>query len=133
MTLARILHFAGLALVFGWFMFGGIAHFTGTDFFTAIVPDFVPYKREVVLFTGVTDIAGALAVLWPRTRRFAGYALILYCICVLPVHTEMLRHAERYDIDASILWARLVFQPVLIWIIWAVTKPRALPAAPAST
>jgi uncharacterized membrane protein len=137
MTLAHILRGAGFLLVFCWFMFGGVAHFTQTDFFAAIVPDFIPYPREIALITGVTDIAGALGILWPRTRRIAGYALILYCLCVLPVHTEMLRHAERYAaVGLPFLWGRLIFQPVLIWIIWVVTKPaRAsdLPAAPAPT
>jgi uncharacterized membrane protein len=136
MSLSRVLYFAGFALVLSWFLIGGAAHFTSTAFFTAIVPDFVPYPREVVLLTGVTDIAGGLGVLWPRTRRIAGYALILYCVAVLPVHTEMIRHAERYDIGLPILWGRLLFQPVLIWIIWVISKsrqPRGLPPAPAQT
>jgi uncharacterized membrane protein len=135
-SLSRIFYFAGCALVLSWFLIGGIAHFTATEFFTRIVPAFVPYPREVVLATGVTDIAGALGLLWPRTRRIAGYALILYCIAVLPVHTEMIRHAERYDIGLPILWGRLLFQPVLIWIIWVISKspqPRGLPQAAAQT
>lgn len=116
---------AGLALVFIWFFAGGIGHFVLTDTFASVVPPYVPYPREVVLLTGALEIAGALALLWPRTRRIAGWALIAFAICVTPVHIEMLLHAERYaSIGTPALWLRLVAQPVLIWIIWMVAKPR---------
>lgn len=130
------LRIAGFALVFLWFMLGGIAHFVALDAFTTVVPPYVPYPREVTLFTGLCDIAGALGILWPRTRRIAGYALMVYCVCVTPVHIDMLQHADRYPIGPGVLWARLLFQPVLIWIIWLITRPeqpRALPGAPAPT
>jgi len=116
---------AGLALVFVWFFAGGVAHFALTDTFVSIVPPYVPCPREVVLLTGALEIAGALALLWPRLRRAAGWALIVFAICVTPVHIEMLLHAERYaSIGAPALWLRLLAQPVLIWIIWMATKPR---------
>ena len=118
---------AGLALVFVWFLLGGIGHFIWPDTYTAVTPAWVPFPRDVVFLTGLCDIAGAFGVLWPRTRRLAGYALMLYCVCVTPVHIEMLQHAERYaHVGLPALWARLLFQPVLIWIIWrvAVAAPR---------
>ena len=136
MSLARVLYFADFGLVLIWFLAGGAAHFFATDMFASVTPSWVPYPREVVLLTGVTDIAGALGLIWPRTRRIAGYALMLYCVCVLPVHIEMVQHADRFaDINPAILWARLLFQPVLIWIIWVISKPpppRALPATSAN-
>ena len=117
---------AALALVFIWFFFGGLGHFAWSNTFTHVVPSWVPYPRAVNLFTGVCDIAGAIGVLWPRTRRLAGYALILYCLCVWPVHFDMVTHAEQYArIGLPVLWLRLLLQPVLMAIIWfaAVKKP----------
>lgn len=114
---------AGLALVFIWFFFGGLGHFVGLDAYTRVVPPWVPFPREVTLASGVCDIAGAFGIVWTRTRRIAGYALMLYCVCVTPVHIEMLQYAERYaSIGLPALWARLLFQPVLIWIIWRCTR-----------
>ncbi|MGE0595757.1 MAG: hypothetical protein AB7P07_05305 [Hyphomonadaceae bacterium] len=119
--MARI---AALAFVFTWFFAGGLGHFLATDFFVAIVPPYVPFPREIVLATGACEIAGALA-LWPRRlRRLAGLALIAYAICVTPVHVDMLVHAARHDASEILLWLRLVFQPVLIWLIWAATQSR---------
>ena len=109
----------GFALVVLWFFIGGIGHFLWLDTYASVVPSWVPYPREVALLTGVCDVAGALGILWRPTRRFAGYALMLYCVSVTPVHIEMLQHAERFSIfPIGVLWARLLFQPVLIWIIW---------------
>ena len=114
---------AGLALVFVWFFIGGAAHFAYTNVFVSVVPDYVPFPRFVVLGTGVCEIAGALALLTPALRPLAGVALCVFCVCVTPVHIEMLRHADRYrSIGAPLLWARLLFQPVYIALIWTVTR-----------
>lgn len=116
----------GLALIFVWFFVGGIGHFVATDTYVSVVPPYVLFPRQVVWATGVCEIVGALALLTPRLRRLAGLALMALTICVTPVHIDMLQHAERYAaIGTPALWLRLLFQPVLIWIIWVVTKPQA--------
>lgn len=113
---------AALALVFAWFFLGGIGHFVLTDAFTSVVPPYIPYPRFVVLATGAVEILGALAILHPRTRRVAGLALIVFTVCVTPVHIDMLIHADRHAIGVPALWARLLFQPVFAWIIWFATR-----------
>lgn len=119
----NIWRIGALALVVAWFFLGGVGHFTATDAFTSIVPPYVPYPRFWVLFTGVCEIAGAVGVLIPKLRRFAGLALIVLTVCVTPANLEMALHAERYPmVCATALWLRMAFQPVLIWIIWSVTR-----------
>lgn len=130
--MAESLKTAGLVLVFVWFFAGGIGHFVATDTFQSVVPSYVPYPRKVVLTTGACEIAGALALLIERLRRPAGLALIAFAVCVTPVHIEMLRESERYpQFGEAALWIRLALQPVLIWIIWEVTKPHS-PQSPSS-
>ena len=122
-TLLRML---GRVLVIAWFVLGGIGHFTLTNTFVSIVPSYVPYPLEIVYLTGVLEIAGALAVLYKPLRHIAGWCLIALAICVTPVHIQMLIEADRYEaIGPAILWGRLFFQPILIWIIWASTRRRA--------
>ena len=116
---------AGLGLVFAWFMIGGVCHFTLTNAFVSAVPSYVPFPREIVLITGVCELVGALALLSRRLRALAGIALCLFCVCVTPVHIEMLQHAERYHaLTPPLLWARLFLQPIFIAIIWFSTQNR---------
>ncbi|MEZ5570851.1 MAG: DoxX family protein [Halioglobus sp.] len=109
----------GLAFVFLWFMLGGIAHFTNTDFFTAIMPPYIGYHREIVYISGVFEILGAIGILIPATRRWAGIGLILLVICVSPANVHMWLHPELFpDVPVAFLSIRLVVQVALLWLIW---------------
>jgi uncharacterized membrane protein len=114
---------AGRAFVFVWFFLGGIGHFVLTLIFVSVVPPWFPFPLEVVYLTGICEIAGAIALLYKPLRHIAGLALIALTICVTPVHIEMLIHADRYvALGPVVLWGRLLFQPVLIAIIWYSTR-----------
>ena len=124
---------AGLGFVFVWFFLGGVGHFVMTDMFASVTPAYVPMPREVVLATGVCEIVGALGLCFPPLRRFAGRALILFTLCVTPVHIEMLRHADHYRaLGLPVLWGRLLFQPVFAALIWVSTKPPARRIGPSA-
>lgn len=114
--LRLVLRVALAAVYFGV----GAVHLYAADKFLPIVPLWVPYPHEMVLATGVCEIAGAAGLLTRRLRRIAGLMLALYAICVFPAN---LRHAFA-GIDAppipSSWWyhgPRLLFQPVFVW--WA--------------
>ena len=116
----------GRSIVFVWFFLGGIGHFVLTKTFVSVVPPYVPFPLEVVYFTGVCEIAGALALLYKPLRHIAGWCLIALAICVTPVHIQMLIEADKYKaLGPIVLWVRLIIQPIFIWIIWASTKRRA--------
>jgi uncharacterized membrane protein len=103
-----------------FYLVAGIVHLFAPDKFLPIVPDFVPLPREVVLATGVCEIAGALALLTTRLRWLAGVMLGLYAIFVFPAN---IKHAIEGIHLASIpdsWWyhgPRLLMQPALVW--WA--------------
>ncbi len=106
------------------YLFAGIAHLRSPAGFLAITPGWVPQPAAVVAFTGVCEIAGALALaLVPRLRRAAGAALALYAVCVFPAN---LNHAFG-DIaigGRDLSWwyhaPRLALQPVIAWwALWA--------------
>jgi len=103
--------------VFCWFFFGGLAHFAFTDLEARIVPPQIPDPRDVVLLTGLLELVGAFALLMPWTRRAAGWCLVLLTIAVTPANVYMLRIHEQFDIPVWLLWLRLVFQLVLLWLI----------------
>jgi uncharacterized membrane protein len=85
-----------------------------------IVPDWVPFPRETVLFTGLCEIAGGIALLIPRLRRLAGLMLALYAICVFPANIKHAMADVHLPPVPDSWWyhgPRLLFQPVLVW--WA--------------
>ena len=119
--LAKIL---GLGFVFIWFFLGGIAHFVFTNLETQIVPPYLPEPRLLVLISGVFELLGAIGILIPRTRRLAGWGLILLTIAVTPANVYMWQNAAQFpDIPYWLLTLRLPLQLVLIYIIWWSTKP----------
>ena len=122
---------AGLAFVFLWFFIGGIAHFAATETELRIVPPYIPWPRAVVLVSGVFELLGAAGLLWPKTRRAAGFGLFALTIAVTPAHIYMLQVPERFpSIPGWALWSRLPIQvALLVLIAWSTTpstRPRRL-------
>lgn len=126
----------GRALVFVWFMGGGITHFSGPDFYVSIMPPYVPYHLEIVYISGVLEILGAIGILIPRMRQWAGNALMLLVICVSPANIHMWLHPELFpDVSETFLGIRLLVQLLLLACIWWCTRDvapdaQAEPSAP---
>jgi uncharacterized membrane protein len=103
-----------------FYVAAGIAHLVVPDKLLAITPSWVPFAPQVVFVTGLCELAGAVALVTPPWRRWAGFALAAYAICVWPAN---FKHAiDGVDlpfIASSWLYhgPRLAFQPVLVW--WA--------------
>jgi uncharacterized membrane protein len=117
------LKITGLVFVFIWFMLGGIAHFTNTDFFVAIMPPWIGYHEEIVYISGVFEILGALGLLRHATREWAGNGLLLLVICVTPANVHMWLNPELFpDVSEVLLSVRLVVQVGLLALIWWCTR-----------
>lgn len=113
----------GLAIVFLWFMGGGIAHFTSTEFFVSIMPPWIGFHREIVYISGVFEILGALGILVPRLRQWAGNGLLLLVVCVTPANIHMWLNPELFpDVPDTFLTFRLVLQVALLALIWWCTR-----------
>ncbi len=113
----------GLAIVFLWFMGGGITHFTDPNFFVSIMPPSVGYQLEIVYISGVLEILGAIGILIPAVRQMSGNGLVLLVVCVSPANIHMWMHPELFpDVPEAFLTARLVVQVVLLMLIWWCTR-----------
>lgn len=99
----------------------GIAHLAAPDKLLSITPSWVPFAPQVIMLTGLCELAGSVALV-TRTplRWWAGVAMALYALCVWPAN---FKHAmdgiEMPVIGNSWLYhgPRLVLQPVIMW--WA--------------
>ena len=121
----RVARRIGLTIVVLWFSIGGIAHFVATDIETSIVPPWVPWPRLMVLVSGVCELVGAGGLVWPGTRRAAGWGLFALTIAVTPVHIWMLQRPDLFP--AIPYWAlvlRLPLQATLLaLIVWSTYTP----------
>jgi uncharacterized membrane protein len=103
-----------------FYLAAGMAHLFATDKFIPIVPNFLPWPREVVLATGLCEIAGGFALLTTRLRRLAGVMFALYAVCVFPANMKHAIEGINVPPAPDSWWyhgPRLLMQPVLVW--WA--------------
>lgn len=112
----------GPALLFGT---AGLLHFVVPSFFDQIVPPWVPNARVATLASGFFEIAGAVGLLMPRTRRAAALGLIALLVAVFPANVHMLQQA--YAAPSALLWkgalwVRLPLQALLIWWVWGLAE-----------
>ena len=109
-----------LYLVAAWF------HLTAPRPFLRIMPAFVPFADQVVWWTGLAELCGAVALMqpWsPGLRRAAGVALALYALCVWPANiNHFAMDMQRPDHGWGLAYhiPRMYAQPLLIWLaLWA--------------
>lgn len=115
---------AGRVLMGSLYVVAGVAHFVATRLYARAVPDYLPAHSELVLLSGVAEIAGGLGVMVPATRRPAAWGMIALLLAVFPANVWMAQHPERWPgIPLWLLWLRLPLQAPLLWWAWSYTKP----------
>ena len=113
----------GRAVMGAVYVVAGVGHFVATRMYMGIMPDYLPAHRELVLLSGVAEIAGGVGVLVPLTQRAAAWGLVALLIVVMPANVWMVQHPERYPgIPVWAMWVRLPLQGVLIWWAWRYTR-----------
>jgi len=102
------------------YMVAGTAHLWLTPAFARIVPGYLPAHRELVLLSGVAELAGGLGVLLPSTHRLAAWGLVALLLAVFPANLWMAQHPELFPaVPVWILWSRLPLQaPLVAWAWW---------------
>lgn len=103
-----------------FYLFAGVIHLLRPESFLPIVPEFVPFPREVILLTGLCEIAGSFALLTRRWRKLAGIMLALYALAVWPANIKHALEGISLPPVPNNWWyhgPRLLLQPVIIW--WA--------------
>lgn len=115
-------------LLAGFFVFVGTMHFVIPRSFEAIMPPYLPRHREAVIVSGITEIAGGLAVLPQSTRRPARWWLLALLAAVFPANVHMALNPEQVRgldlnrIPRWTLWARLPLQPLAMLWVWRATR-----------
>jgi len=102
----------------------GTMHFVIPRQYEAIVPpSLARWKKELVVASGIAEIAGGAAIVPDRTRGAARWWLLATLAAVYPANIHMAVHADRFPkIPAAALWARLPLQGIFGWLTWRGTR-----------
>jgi uncharacterized membrane protein len=102
------------------FLFTSTAHFSGMKYdLAAMMPEPLPDGLWVIYLTGVLEIAGAIGLLIPRTRRLAGIGLVLLLVAVFPANVNAALDGITLGGEAPTpLWLRAPEQVLFIGMLW---------------
>lgn len=115
-------HLAARIAMCAMLCFTAIGHFAFTKGMSMMIPEFVPFKTEVIYFTGILEILFGVFLLIPAFSTYAGWVLILFLILLLPANIKAARGNLDYqkgNLDGKglpYLWFRVPLQ--LLFIIW---------------
>ncbi|MBA2793697.1 MAG: DoxX family protein [Thermoleophilaceae bacterium] len=97
------------------FVVAGTLHFLVPKRYEAIMPPYIPAHREMVLASGVAEVAGGLAVLTPGLEEPARWGLLALLAAVFPANVWMATNPDDIrglpaQLPRWTLWARLPLQ-----------------------
>lgn len=96
----------------GVFVASGTVHLVKPEVYEPLMPVWIPAHREVILGSGVAELACAAGLLHPRTRRTAGWASAALLAIVYVGNLKMAEDARRSDKQGfkAAAYARLPLQ-----------------------
>ena len=108
---------AGLATILAT---SGVIHLVRPEVYEGIVPHVLPHKRLLVHASGVLEIACAAGLLYPATRRVAGWGSAALLVGVFPANVQMSvdqgrRAARRGDTSSRATFAATLARLPLQW------------------
>ncbi|OKH43909.1 hypothetical protein NIES2101_29425 [Calothrix sp. HK-06] len=108
----------------------GILHFTHTEGFEKIIPDFLPYHLPLVYGSGFLEVLAGVGLLIPSASRFAAWLLVILYIVVFPANVyQAVNNIEVAALphDPPLIWLRLPFQALLVaWAWWFTREDKLL-------
>jgi uncharacterized membrane protein len=123
------LSLAGRIAMCAMLLFTALGHFVLTKGMEMMMPDFIPFKTEVVYLTGLLEIMFGIGLLFPSTRVYSAWILIIFFILILPANIKAA--IEHIDIQKGTfdgpglkyLWFRIPMQIFLIiWVYFSTIR-----------
>ena len=106
------------------FAVSGAVHLAKPEVYEPLMPSWVPAHREVILGSGVAEVALAVGLLTPATRRLAGWGSVALLLGVFPANLKMATDSLATDNTALKVgaFARLPGQWPMIRAALAATR-----------
>ena len=106
----------GTRFLAGIFAVSGVVHLARPSVYEPLMPSWVPAHREVIIGSGVVELACAAGLLVPATRPAAGWASAALLTGIWTGNIKMALDSTRTDntVFKVVAWARLPLQLPLI-------------------
>ncbi|WP_028651122.1 DoxX family protein [Nocardioides halotolerans] len=103
-------------LLVGGFLASGAVHLARPEVYEPLMPAWLPAHREVILASGVAELACAVGMALPRTRRVSGWASVALLLGVWPGNLKMALDSNRSRSTAfkALAWGRMPLQVPMI-------------------
>ena len=124
----RIFKSITLVIIVIFYIIAGANHFIHPDGYLKIIPKYIPYPIVMNLVAGACEIIFGILMIFTATRPAAGWLIILMLAAFMPVHITMAFDAPlkvgNLWVTPLWAWARILFQPVLMfWAWWSTRVP----------
>ncbi|SMP23273.1 DoxX family protein [Chryseobacterium profundimaris] len=103
-------------------IFTATGHFMFFKGMSMMLPEFIPFKTEIVYLTGILEILAAVGIFVPEIRITTAWLLIIFFILILPSNIfSAINHIDyqkaTFNGDGiSYLWFRIPLQ--IFFMIW---------------
>ncbi len=103
-----------------FFILAGANHFRNPEFYSNMMPPYLPWHLFLVYLSGVFEILLGLLILIPKTQKLAAWGLIALLIAVFPANIYMAMNVAKFpDFSPNLIYLRLPLQLVIIaWALW---------------
>jgi uncharacterized membrane protein len=102
--------------------FTAVGHFIYTEGMMMMLPSAIPYKRQVIILTGILEFMAAIGLQITSLQRLTGILLIIFFALVLPANIYAAMHSVNYQkatrdgSGSDYLLFRIPLQ--LLFILW---------------
>lgn len=114
-------------ILIGFYAFAGSYHFINPQFYSDLIPDYLPYHGFINYSSGFFEILFAIGVAVPKTRLLAVKGIILILLAFIPSHIYFIQIGSctesAFCVSPWVAWLRLlIVHPLLILWAWSVRK-----------
>jgi uncharacterized membrane protein len=106
-----------LYLMGGIYILLGFEHFTYTEFYRPLMPQFLPAHALLIYLSGFAEILLGLRVFFSLTRNYSLWGIMFILSIFMIIHINMLFPWNRLGVSLGLMWLRIPLQFLLIY--WA--------------
>lgn len=111
-----------LYLQAAFYIWAGTNHFRIPKFYLKMMPDYLPFHKQFVDWSGIAEIILGIGLLFEQTRAYSAWGIILLLLAVFPANIFMLTSGKFSRIPKWFLYARFPLQVLLVYWAFVFTK-----------